>query len=184
MALLTAAEVKQLVPKSREIVSDTSLQVYIDSAEQRILRFLRGAADGDGLTRDVETDGWHHELRLGRPLRNGAKTDVTSITRVDETPETIAASSWFVLRPHTLRRAACWPAGVLRVVYNAVDKTVEAKEAQAHLVGIALIADGLASIEDGEFSERRLQGVGSESDMISRAERRILGKLLSGADMV
>ena len=183
MALLTVAEVQELVPKSRE-VGTTSLQVYLDAAEKRILRHMRGAASGDAVTRDVETDGWRRELRLGRPLRNGAKADVTSITRIDETPETIAASSWFVLRPNTLYRGGCWPEGLIRVVYNAVEKEAEAKEAQAHLVAIALIADGIASIEDGEMVERRLQGVGSESDMIARAERRILGKLLSGADMV
>ena len=183
MALLTVSEFQSLIPKSREL-SDAAAQTYLADAEARILRFLRGAASGDALTRDVETDGWRRELRLGRQLRNGEKADVTSITRIAETPETIAASSWFVLRPNTLYRAACWPEGLIRVVYNATDRTAEAKTAQAHLGAISLISDGLASIEDGEFVERRSQGVGSESDMISRAERRILGKLLSGADMV
>ena len=199
MALLTAAEVKQLVPKSRE-VGTTSLQVYLDAAEKRIVSATCGARravmPSPGMSRPMAGAGNSGSAgRRRRIRRNGRRLvlgqrgrpdaeNVTSITRIAETPETIAASSWFVLRPNTLYRGGCWPEGLIRVVYNAVEKEAEAKEAQAHLVAIALIADGIASIEDGEFVERRLQGVGSESDMIARAERRILGKLLSGADMV
>lgn len=179
MALLSATEAKALVPKAREL-SNEALLVYLDAAEQRIVRHARGPVSGDALQVLVPVSLAMPELQLPRPLRNNAKTDVASIARVAETDEAVEADSWYVLRPRTLYRSACWPRGTLRVQYNAVDQTMAAKEAQAHLVAIALIADGIAAIEDGEFVERRLQGVGSESDMISRAERRILGKLIYG----
>ena len=183
MALLTVAQAKELTAKARDF-SEEAVQVYLDAAEKRILRYI-GNPDGTCLVSIID-DYSPFLLRLGRPVLGQLKANVTSITVVDgQTPaETIPSTEWYFVDANTLRNTNCWPFRVLKVKYTGEDMTAEAKEAQAHLIAIALIADGFGSIEDGEFVERRLQGSGGTVDMIAKTERRILSKLLQGDDLL
>ena len=182
MALLSTADAKNLVAKAREI-SDAALQPYLDSAEAWIRRQI-GNPDGSAIVRTFELSH-PQRLMLGRPVRGGLKSNVTSIKVVKATLEDVPATSWYFLDPSTLWRESCWPTGgPIRVTYTAEDMTAEAKQAQAQLVAVALISDGIGSIEDGEYVERRLQGSGNTADMIAKAQRRILASLVRGEDAI
>ena len=180
MALLTVAQAKELTAKARDFTAE-AIEVYLDAAEKRILRHI-GNPDGTGLVH--LTDTYSDLLRLGRPVLGMLKANVTSITIIGQTPVTIPATEWYFIDASTLRNTSCWPYGILKVKYTGEDMTAEAKEAQGHLLAIAMIADGFGSIEDGEYVERRLQGSGGTVDMIAKAEHRILSKLLQGNDLL
>lgn len=182
MAILSAAEIKALNPKASG-VADSAIQIHLDSSEARIRRLI-GDPAGVGVVDRLDLRGrvWD-PLRLSRPVLDGDKTNIQSIVSAGETTEeTLDAASYRLIEPRTIERSGdCWPNFLITVRYTAETMLAEAKNAQQQLVAISLIADGLLSIEDGEFIEKRRSGT---RDSLVMSEQRIYASLLRGERMI
>ena len=180
--LLSAAEYKALAPKARGF-SDSAINELLSAAEGRIKEYI-GDPAGTGVVEYFHVQRWTRIIDLNRPVRESDQDHVTIVlTRPYEEDETIDDEDWKFFGPSRLyKNKDWWESGFYTVTYDADSMVTLAKQCQYELVNLALVSDGLLSVEDGEYKERRNTSIAFGG--VGREEKRIFDRLIAGVGKI